>query len=279
EYPLGGKPPMMTHIFENRSGVRIIAAKGAPEAILSVSNLSNDEKEKLRSRLNAFARQGFRILGVAKSEFFGTEYPKNQQDFPFEFLGFTVFYDPPKSGINTVFKKIYDAGIQLKVITGDNAETTLAIAEQAGIKSSTQLVEGSEIVHHTEAELISLAEETTLFARMFPEAKLAVVNALKKKGEAVAMLGDGVNDAPALKAAHIGVAMGSKGTEIAKAAASLIITDDDLDKLIVGIAAGRRIYANIKKAIQYIISIHIPIILTVSLPLFLGWIYPTIFTP
>src|SRR5699024_1503819 len=123
------------------------------------------------------------------------------------------------------------------------------------------------------------AEETTLFARMFPEAKLAVVNALKKKGEAVAMLGDGVNDAPALKAAHIGVAMGSKGTEIAKAAASLIITDDDLDKLIVGIAAGRRIYANIKKAIQYIISIHIPIILTVSLPLFLGWIYPTIFTP
>lgn len=279
EYPLGGKPPMMTHIFENRSGVQIIAAKGAPEAILSVSNLSNDEKEKLRSRLNVFARQGFRILGVAKSEFSGTEYPENQQDFPFEFLGFTVFYDPPKSGINTVFKKIYDAGIQLKVITGDNAETTFAIAEQAGIKNNTQLVEGSEIVHHTEAELISLAEETTLFARMFPEAKLAVVNALKKKGEAVAMLGDGVNDAPALKAAHIGVAMGSKGTEIAKAAASLIITDDDLDKLIVGIAAGRRIYANIKKAIQYIISIHIPIILTVSLPLFLGWIYPTIFTP
>jgi Ca2+-transporting ATPase len=114
---------------------------------------------------------------------------------------------------------------------------------------------------------------------MFPEAKLAMVNALKQNGEVVAMLGDGVNDAPALKAAHIGVAMGSKGTEIAKAAASLVITNDDLDKLITGIAAGRRIYANIKKAIQYIISIHIPIILTVSLPLFLGWIYPHIFTP
>jgi len=114
---------------------------------------------------------------------------------------------------------------------------------------------------------------------MFPEAKLAVVNALKQSGEIVAMLGDGVNDAPALKAAHIGVAMGNKGTEIAKAAAALVITNDDLDKLITGIAAGRRIYANIKKAIQYIISIHIPIVLTVSLPLFLGWIYPNIFTP
>jgi len=114
---------------------------------------------------------------------------------------------------------------------------------------------------------------------MFPQAKLLTVNALKQDGEVVAMLGDGVNDAPALKAAHIGVAMGNKGTEIAKAAALMVITNDDLDKLIIGIAAGRRIYVNIKKAIQYIISIHIPIILTVSLPLFLGWIYPHIFSP
>ena len=126
---------------------------------------------------------------------------------------------------------------------------------------------------------MALSGETTLFTRMFPEAKLLVVNALKQSGEVVAMLGDGVNDAPALKAAHIGVAMGNKGTEIAKAAAALVITNDDLDKLIIGIEAGRRIYTNIKKAIQYIISIHIPIILTVSLPLFLGWIYPNIFTP
>lgn len=126
---------------------------------------------------------------------------------------------------------------------------------------------------------MALSGETTLFTRMFPEAKLLVVNALKQSGEVVAMLGDGVNDAPALKAAHIGVAMGNKGTEIAKAAAALAITNDDLDKLIIGIEAGRRIYTNIKKAIQYIISIHIPIILTVSLPLFLGWIYPNIFTP
>src|SRR5690606_37030874 len=140
-------------------------------------------------------------------------------------------------------------------------------------------VTGAEIIHHSETELISLSRKATLVTRMFPEAKLAMVNAFKKDGEIVAMLGDGVNDAPALKAAHIGVAMGNKGTEIAKAAASLVITNDDLDKLITGIAAGRRIYANIKKAVQYIISIHIPIILTVSLPLFLGWKYPHIFTP
>ena len=178
-----------------------------------------------------------------------------------------------------MFQKIYDAGIKVKVITGDNANTTNAIAKQAGIVNRTPAVNGVEMVNLNQTELIELSRKSTLFTRMFPEAKLAMVNALKQDGEVVAMLGDGVNDAPALKAAHIGVAMGNKGTEIAKAAASLVITNDDLDKLITGIAAGRRIYTNIKKAIQYIISIHIPIILTVSLPLFLGWIYPHIFTP
>src|SRR5690554_6046527 len=279
EYPLEGKPPMMTHLFENEQGERIIAAKGAPEAILAVSNLSDGEKEKMRQHITDFGKQGYRVLGVARSNFEGKDFPEKQQDFNFEFLGFTVFYDPPKKNIQQVFQKIYDAGIKVKVITGDNADTTNAIARQAGIINETPAVNGAEIIHHTETELIELSKKTTLFTRMFPEAKLAMVNAFKKDGEVVAMLGDGVNDAPALKAAHIGVAMGSKGTEIAKAAASLVITNDDLDKLITGIAAGRRIYANIKKAIQYIISIHIPIILTVSLPLFLGWIYPHIFTP
>ena len=279
EYPLDGKPPMMTHLFENLSGERIVAAKGAPEAILAVSHLSDSEKEMLRQQISDFGKQGYRVLGVAKCAFEGNHFPEKQQDFDFEFLGFTVFYDPPKQNIQQVFNKIYDAGIKVKVITGDNADTTNAIARQAGIINPTPAVNGSEITHHSETELFQISKDTTLFTRMFPEAKLAVVNALKQSGEIVAMLGDGVNDAPALKAAHIGVAMGNKGTEIAKAAASLVITNDDLDKLITGIAAGRRIYGNIKKAIQYIISIHIPIILTVSLPLFLGWMYPNIFTP
>ena len=279
EYPLGGKPPMMTHLFENHSGERIIAAKGAPEAILGVSNLTKEEIEMLHQKNQDFGKQGYRVLGVAKSPFKGDDFPEEQQDFPFEFLGFIVFYDPPKKGIQQVFQKIYDAGIKVKVITGDNANTTNAIAKQAGIVNRTPAVNGVEMVNLNQTELIELSRKSTLFTRMFPEAKLAMVNALKQDGEVVAMLGDGVNDAPALKAAHIGVAMGNKGTEIAKAAASLVITNDDLDKLITGIAAGRRIYTNIKKAIQYIISIHIPIILTVSLPLFLGWIYPHIFTP
>jgi len=279
EYPLEGKPPMMTHLFEDDNKQRIIAAKGAPEAILAVSTLMESEKGKLRQQIKDLGKQGFRLLGVAKAHFEGNYFPEKQQDFDFEFLGFTVFYDPPKKGIQDVFQHIYQAGIKVKVITGDNEDTTKAIALQAGIINTMPAVNGAEIVHHTEDELIALSRKATLFTRMFPEAKLKMVNAFKKDEEVVAMLGDGVNDAPALKAAHIGVAMGHKGTEIAKAAASLVIINDDLDKLLVGIAAGRRIYANIKKAIQYIISIHIPIILTVSLPLFLGWAYPHIFTP
>ena len=279
EYPLGGKPPMMTHLFENDKKERIIAAKGAPEAILAVCKLSDAEVAKLRKQITTFGKDGYRVLGVAKATFDGNNFPKNQQDFDFQFLGLTVFYDPPKPGIKHVFQQLYDAGIKVKVITGDNADTTNAIAIQAGIVNNVPPVNGSEISGLNEKDLFALSERTILFTRMFPEAKLTVVNALKKQGEIVAMLGDGVNDGPALKAAHVGVAMGHKGTEIAKAAASLVITDDDLSKLIISIAAGRRIYANIKKAVQYIISIHIPIILTVALPLFLGWIFPQIFTP
>lgn len=279
EYPLEGKPPMMTHLFEDGHGNRIIAAKGAPEALLEVSRLTDAEKAKLRELIQEFGKHGYRILGVGKADFDGNNFPEKQQDFEFDFLGFTVFYDPPKSGIQEVFQQIYDAGIKVKVITGDNAETTQAIAQQAGIRIEGPAVNGADLITHTEEELISISQNTTLFTRMFPDAKLAMVNAMKKDGEVVAMMGDGVNDAPALKAAHIGVAMGNKGTEIAKAAAQIVLTNDDLGNLITAIAAGRRIYANIKKAIQYIISIHIPIILTVSLPVLLGWVYPQIFTP
>ncbi|AZA95055.1 cation-translocating P-type ATPase [Chryseobacterium shandongense] len=279
EYPLEGKPPTMTHIFENDQKKRIIAAKGAPEATINVSTLTEEDKYKMLSVVKKFGQQGYRVLGVARARFDGNEFPEKQQDLRFDFLGLTIFYDPPKKEIKNVLKRIYEAGIKVKVITGDNADTTQAVALQAGIENTTSVINGSDISSASEERLMKISEETTLFTRMFPEAKLKVIMALKKRGEVVAMLGDGVNDGPALKAAHIGVAMGNKGTEIAKAAAALIIINDDLEKLVVGIAAGRRIYANIKKAVQYIISIHIPIILTVSLPLFLGWAFPAIFTP
>lgn len=279
EYPLEGKPPMMTHLFRNNKGERIIAAKGAPEAILEVSRLADEKKESLRVLVDQFGQKGYRVLGVASATYGSDEFPEKQQDFPFDFVGFVVFYDPPKKGIEKVFQQIYEAGIKVKMITGDNSNTAGSIAAQAGIKNASAHIEGKELILLSEEQLDKKVQQITLFARMYPEAKLAVVKSLKRRGEVVAMLGDGVNDAPALKAAHIGVAMGHKGTEIAKAAAAVVLIEDDFSKLVLAIEAGRRIYANIKKAIQYIISIHIPIILTVSLPLFLGWVYPQIFTP
>jgi Ca2+-transporting ATPase len=279
EYPLDGKPPMMTHVFQNKEGKRIIAAKGGPETIIKVSNLNAEEKAKINKAIDTLASKGYRILGVGYSEFKGNEFPKNQQDLPFHFVGLVVFYDPPKANIQNVIQQFYDAGIQVKVVTGDNSITTRAIAEKAGIKNADSVMEGEEIMQLENAERLKAIHSTTLLTRMFPEAKLAVVNALKKDNQIVAMVGDGVNDGPALKASHIGIAMGKKGTEIAKTAADLILVDDDLSKMVVAVAAGRRIYTNLKKAVQYIVSIHIPIILTVSLPLFFGWVYPDIFTP
>lgn len=175
EYPLEGSPPMMTHIYESENHERIIAAKGAPEAILTVSNLSESEKNNLRQEIKSLGKQGYRLLGVAKADFDGTHFPENQQDFNFEFLGFTVFFDPPKEGIQDVFQQVYEAGIKVKVITGDNEDTTNAIALQAGIKNQTAPVNGTEIVDYSEGELIELSRERILFTRMFPEAKLKIV--------------------------------------------------------------------------------------------------------
>ena len=279
EYPLDGVPPMMTHIFENKSGNRIIAAKGAPEAIIAVSRLTEAESTAMLDQVTALAEKGYRILGVASSSFKGNNFPKKQQQLPFQLLGFVAFYDPPKPNIKSVFEQFYQAGIAVKIITGDNEVTTRAIAQQAGLKNAGSSANGAQLMQLSEAGMQEKLREINIFTRMFPEAKLAAVNALKNDRQIVAMTGDGVNDAPALKAAHIGIAMGNKGTETAKQAAALIVANDDLMRMADAVAVGRRIYTNIKKAVQYIISIHIPIILTVSLPLFLGWVYPAIFTP
>ena len=279
EYPLGGVPPMMTHIFEDESENRIIAAKGAPEAIIEVCHLDPKEKMAIHLIVQQFALKGLRILGVAKANGVLNTFPIRQQDISFSFQGLIAFQDPPKENISSVFNKFYEAGLDIKIITGDNATTTQAIAHQAGLRNSDKTIEGHELVKLDSANLDNAVSGINIFTRMFPEAKLMAINSLRKQNEIVAMIGDGVNDGPALKAADIGIAMGIKGTEIAKSAADLILIDDDLGKLVHAIGAGRRIYTNLKKAIQYIISIHIPIIATVTVPLFLGWIYPDIFTP
>jgi Ca2+-transporting ATPase len=279
EYPLEGKPPMMTHVFENATGERIIAAKGAPEAIIALSGLSESEKTEILNAVNELAAKGYRILAVGQSMLSGDTYPEKQQELSFDFLGLVAFYDPPKANIRSVFESFYKAGIQVKIITGDNAATTQNIARQIGFKGAENVLLGDELVAMDEPTLQQKVMQTGIFARMFPEAKLKVVNALKAQGQIVAMTGDGVNDGPALKAAHIGIAMGKKGTEIAKQASSLILVDDDLARMVDAVAMGRKIYISLKNAIRYIISIHIPIILTVFIPLALGWIYPNIFTP
>jgi Ca2+-transporting ATPase len=279
EYPLGGRPPMMTHVFENAAGHRIIAAKGAPEAMMQVAHLNEEEKRNILSAIQTLAEEGFRVLGVGISTFAGNDFPVNQQQLTFRFMGLVAFYDPPKKNIARVFDSFYKAGIAVKIITGDNAATTSTIARQIGFKGAEKTMNGEELLKLSEEELNVNVMKVTIFTRMFPDAKLRILNALKANHQIVAMTGDGVNDGPALKAAHIGIAMGKKGSEIAKEVSSLILSDDDLAKMVDAVAMGRRIYSNLKKAIQYIISIHIPIILTVFIPLVLGWIYPGIFTP
>jgi Ca2+-transporting ATPase len=279
EYPLSGKPPMMTHIFENKNGDRIIAAKGAPEALIACSTLTEKQTNQILSAIQSMSEKGYRVLGVGVANFSGNDYPKTQQEFLFDFKGLVAFYDPPKANIKEVFETFYKAGIQVKIVTGDNALTTATIANQIGFRNSGKILNGDELMSMDDTTLKEKVMETNIFARMFPEAKLKIIKALKANNQIVAMTGDGVNDGPALKSAHIGIAMGKKGTEIAKQAANLILIDDDFSKMTEAIAMGRKIYINLKKAIQYIISIHIPIILIVFIPLVLGWIYPNIFSP
>lgn len=279
EYPLSGKPPMMTHVFENNQGKRIIATKGAAEAIMKLCHLTATKTQQIEKVIHSITQEGYRVLAVAESFFEENNYPKTQQEIRFEFRGIIAFYDPPKENINKVLEDFYKAGISVKIITGDNGATTTAIAKQIGFKNFKNSLTGDELMQLSDSELQEKVKEISVFTRMFPDAKLKIINALKANNQIVAMTGDGVNDGPALKAAHIGIAMGKKGTEIAKQAASLILLEDDLSKMVDAIAMGRKIYTNLKKAIQYIISIHIPIILTVFIPLALGWIYPNIFSP
>ena len=279
EYPIGGKPPMMTHIFKNEKGETIIAAKGAPEAILRQSNLPVAALKHMEEQALWYASQGFRVLGVGKGSWMEKHYPVSQQEFVFEFLGLLAFQDPPKKNITDTIKTFHEAGIQVKMITGDYAETAVAIAKQVKLDDNYEVLTGQDILHMDKTILQQKVKEVNIFARMYPEAKLKVIDALKENGEVVAMTGDGVNDAPALKAAHIGIAMGQRGSEVAKGAASLILVDDDLGHMTVAVAHGRKIYDNLKKAIQYIVSIHIPIILIVTLPLLLTWTFTDIFSP
>jgi len=278
EYPLEGRPPMMTHVYRQQQ-LHLVAGKGAAERILQVCKADDATVQKIMQYTVELAKKGYRILGVASATHSMETFPASQDDFNWKLEGLIFLYDPPRKNVRRVIRQFYEAQIEVKLLTGDYPHTAANICEQVGIRNHNRFVTGDEVMRMEDDELVRTVQSTSLFARMFPEAKLKVVNTLKATGQIVAMTGDGVNDAPALKAADIGIAMGKKGTEMAKLAADLIITDDKLQNVVRAIEHGRGVYSNLKKAIRYIISIHIPIILTASLPLLLGWKYPNIFTP
>lgn len=278
EFPLSGKPPVMTHIFGNNHGEQIIACKGALESIVRLCKLNSEDEAYVLKKGQKYAKKGFRVLGVAKGSWGKNQLPEKQEDIEFKFLGLVTFYDPPDKDIPDVIQKFYQTGVRVIMITGDYPETALAIAENTGIKSS-QIITGNEIQTMSEIELRRSVATCSIFARISPEQKLKIIVALKNNGEIVAMTGDGVNDGPALKAAHIGISMGKRGTQVAKEAAGLILSNDNISSMVDAIFLGRRINENLKNAFRYIISIHIPIILLVMLPIFIFWLPTTLFTP
>lgn len=279
EYPIGGKPPMMTHIFKSDTGEVIIAVKGAVEAILRNTKLSIAQLKQVETWALNYAKLGYRVLAVGKGLWPNEQWPASQEEFVFELIGLIAFQDPPKENIAATIDTFCKAGIAVKMITGDYAETALAIAAQIKLTHNQEVLTGAAVLELSKEALQQKVSTVNIYARMFPEAKLKVIEALKANGEVVAMTGDGVNDGPALKAAHIGIAMGLRGSEVAKSAASLILTDDDLAHMTDAVALGRKIYDNLKKAIQYIVSIHIPIILIVTLPLLFLWKFTDVFSP
>ncbi|MBL7925140.1 MAG: cation-translocating P-type ATPase [Bacteroidia bacterium] len=279
EYPLGGQFPIMTHVFHSAAMGKVVASKGSVEGILKQCGLTEEEEGEILRKASGLAGKGYRVLGVAKADPPFEDFPESQEALKFRFLGLIAFHDAPKENIPAVLQEFYAAGINVKMITGDFPETALAIARQVKMRNPDQVMTGREVMELTPDELEKRVGGINVFARMFPEAKVKVIQALIATGEVVSMTGDGVNDGPALKAAHIGIAMGKRGSEVAKKAASLVLMDDDLAVMTDAIALGRRIYENLKKAIRYIISIHIPIILIVTLPLILLWKYTHLFSP
>lgn len=276
EYALSSSLLAMSNAWTLADGSHIVAAKGSPEAIFDLCHLEAKQAEVLDGCVKKMAEDGLRVLGVAAASFIG-ELPKNQHDFKFQFTGLIGLEDPIRPEVPQAVVECKKAGIKVIMITGDYPGTALQIAEQAGLSTKRQMMTGQELEKMSDEELRNKIKNVRVFARTVPEQKLKIVNALKANGEIVAMTGDGVNDAPALKAAHVGVAMGGRGTDVARESASLILLDDNFASIVKAIKTGRRIYDNIKKAVSYVFAIHIPIAGLAMAPVFLNW--PLILLP
>ena len=260
EYPLAKSLLAISEVWVSPDSTQfVIAAKGAPEAIADLCHLPEPETAKLNEEVAQMAAAGLRVLGVAKAQFASTTLPDQQHDFDFEFLGLIALADPVRPTVPGAIHECQMAGIRVIMITGDYPGTAMSIAHQIGLESATGAITGPEMAAMDDQTLRDRVATASVFARSVPEQKLQLVNALKANGEIVAMTGDGVNDSPALKAAHIGIAMGQRGTDVAREAADLVLLDDDFSSIVDAIRLGRRIFDNLKKAMAYIFAIHIPI--------------------
>lgn len=270
EYPLSEKLLALSHVWKSPvASSYVVAAKGAPEAIAELCHMSKQERARLDKRIEELSKRGLRLLGVAKASFTQKILPDNQHTFKFEFIGLLGFLDPVRASVPAAIQEAYTAGMRVIMVTGDYPGTASWIAKEAGFKHPDTVITGAELSRMTPKVLCDRIRETNVFARIMPEQKLAIVMALKTNGEIVAMTGDGVNDAPALKAAHIGIAMGERGTDVAREASALVLLNDDFSSIVSAVRLGRRIYDNLKRAMGYVIAVHMPIAgLSLFLPFF-----------
>ena len=272
EYPLSKELLSLSRVWKaSESEEYIIAAKGAPEAIIDLCHFDDQQIAELSCHISQMAEQGLRVLGVARAYFQQPVLPGEQHDFAFEFLGLVGLADPVRPTVPSAIAECYSAGIRVVMITGDYPGTARNIARQIGLKKADAWITGPELERMTEQELQQRINGVNIFARVVPDQKLRLVTALKANGEIVAMTGDGVNDAPALKAANIGIAMGGRGTDVARESASLVLLDDDFSSIVQAIRLGRRIFDNIRKAIAYIFAIHVPIAGILLFPVLFQW--------
>jgi Ca2+-transporting ATPase len=270
EYSLSPEMLAMSHVWQGADQPHhLVAAKGAPEAIIDLCHLLDDEARSIEQVAAEMADAGLRVLGVARAKLMPSpqqQWPEHQHDIEFSFVG---LQDPLRPDVKDAIAQCHAAGIRVVMITGDHARTAVAIARELGFPAS-QVLTGAELNALSDIGLRARLRDVQVFARIVPQQKLRLVEAFKANGEIVAMTGDGVNDAPALKAAHIGVAMGQRGTDVAREAASLVLLDDNFASLVATVRLGRRIYDNLRRAMSYVLSVHLPIVGMAMLPVFLG---------
>ncbi len=272
DYPLSRQLLAMSRVWQSPGlNARMIAAKGSPESIIDLCHLEASHAQHINEQIHVMASQGLRIIAVAQVKFQAKDLPEQQHDFEFEFLGLVGLEDPVRQEVPQAITECYAAGIRVVMMTGDHPATATSIATQAGILHPGAVLTGAELDALNDQQLAGRLSQTNVFCRVRPEQKLRLVMAFRAAGETVAMTGDGVNDAPALKAAHIGVAMGARGTDVAREAAGLVLLDDKFSTLVIAIRHGRRVFTNLRKAIIFIVAVHIPVIGLSLLPVIFGW--------